>query len=45
MLNMLTFVSVFYIANQLEHISKEPIFTCWQLFVSYNSAAFQAKNE
>lgn len=25
MLNMLTFISVFYIANQLEHISKEPI--------------------
>lgn len=25
MFNMLTFVSVFYIANQLKHISKEPI--------------------
>lgn len=25
MLSMLTFISVFYIANQLEHISKEPI--------------------
>lgn len=24
-LHMLTFVSVFYIANQLEYISKEPI--------------------